>query len=410
MAEKVIKVVELFAGVGGFRVGLERSSNAYKTVWANQWEPGKVAQYAFDCYAAHFGKSKNHVNEDISLVKNQVPSHDLLVGGFPCQDYSVASTGAKGIEGKKGVLWWEINDIVRERRPSYVLLENVDRLIKSPTAQRGRDFGIILRCLSDLGYAVEWRVINAAEYGNAQRRRRIFIFAYNERTPIYQSLLNRLQSNSENVLFDWLYENGFYAPAFPLQESRNPSKRTVSSITGKDYKTLADVSDSFKAPFYNSGVMIKGHIFSEDLMPKGVPPIPLKEIRQKEPVAERFFINGSLEKWEYLKGSKKIPRIGPNGNAYVFSEGGMCFPDDIEKPARTMLTSESSINRSTHVIEDAETGRLRLLTPLECERLNGFDDDWTNTGMPERIRYFTMGNALIVPVITKIGNRLLEIL
>ncbi len=184
-------VCELFAGVGGFRKGLESSSEDWKTVWANQWEPGKKNQHAYNCYINHFGNSENHVNEDIGKIdKNDIPNHNLLVGGFPCQDYSVASTGAKGIEGKKGVLWWQIRDILETKSPKFVLLENVDRLLKSPSSQRGRDFGVILACFNDLGYSVEWRVINAAEYGFAQRRRRIFIFATKNTTNYYNELNN----------------------------------------------------------------------------------------------------------------------------------------------------------------------------------------------------------------------------
>lgn len=170
-------VCELFAGVGGFRIGLEKADNNWDTVWANQWEPGKKTQHAFDCYVTHFGKKDNYINEDIaSIDKATIPDHNLLVGGFPCQDYSVARTGAKGMEGKKGVLWWQIRDILETKQPKFVLLENVDRLLKSPANQRGRDFGVILACFNDLGYTVEWRVINAAEYGFAQRRRRTFYF------------------------------------------------------------------------------------------------------------------------------------------------------------------------------------------------------------------------------------------
>lgn len=185
-------VCELFAGVGGFRVGLEKSDSNWETVWANQWEPGKKSQYAFECYVSHFGENNNYINEDISNIdKKGIPNHNLLVGGFPCQDYSVARTGAKGMEGKKGVLWWQIRDILETKQPKFVLLENVDRLLKSPANQRGRDFGVILACFNDLGYSVEWRVINAAEYGFAQRRRRTFIFAYKNDTNYSQDLKNQ---------------------------------------------------------------------------------------------------------------------------------------------------------------------------------------------------------------------------
>ncbi len=159
----VIRTVELFAGVGGSRLGLETASDRFHIVWANQWEPSMQDQYAFDRYVAHYGESKNHVCKDIALAKADIPDHDLLVGGFPCQDHSIAKKGSAGIEGPKGVLWWQIDDIVREKRPKYILLENVDRSIRSPAKQRGRDFSIILRCLYGKGYAVEWRVINAAD-------------------------------------------------------------------------------------------------------------------------------------------------------------------------------------------------------------------------------------------------------
>ena len=195
---------ELFAGVGGFRVGLEESDSNWKTVWANQWEPSRKSQYAFECYVSHFGKNKNYINEDIaSIDKNDIPDHNLLVGGFPCQDYSVARSGAKGMEGKKGVLWWQIRDVLEAKSPKFVLLENVDRLLKSPASQRGRDFGVILACFNDLGYTVEWRVINAADYGFAQRRRRTFIFATNDK-KVQKQLYGK--KNPDEILFN----SGFF--------------------------------------------------------------------------------------------------------------------------------------------------------------------------------------------------------
>ena len=407
-----VKVVELFAGVGGFRAGLEAQSSRFQTVWANQWEPGKKTQYAFDCYVRHFGASDAYIAQDIALVKGQVPDHDLLVGGFPCQDYSVAHTGAQGIEGKKGVLWWDINDIVKRCKPSYVLLENVDRLLKSPSNQRGRDFGVILRCFADADYAVEWRVINAADYGQAQRRRRTFIFAYHKRTPLYKKLTETvsLRCKNQQPWFDWMSKDGFFPGAFPVQATRAPKKQTFEALGKSEYEDLAVLSASFKAPFYNAGLMLKGRFYTEELTPHAKKAKTLESIRLDTPVDPRYYLNGSTEKWTYLKGAKKIDRVKPNGEPYQFSEGGMCFPDDLKKPSRTMLTSESTVNRSSHVIQDAVSGRLRLLTPVECERLNGFPDDWTNTGMPERARYFTMGNALVVPLVTKMGKRILEIL
>ncbi len=390
-------VCELFAGVGGFRLGLEKSNKDWNTVWANQWEPGRKSQHAFDCYCTHFGFSENHVNKNISDIdKNTIPNHNLLVGGFPCQDYSVARTGATGINGKKGVLWWDIRDILEAKQPSFVLLENVDRLLKSPAKQRGRDFGVILTCFNQLGYNVEWRVINAAEYGFAQRRRRTFIFAYKNTT----NFSNRIETTYAHP--ECIFNNiGFFAHTFKIHGiSRDEINST--QLTETD---LASVSEKFSYDFGNSGFMCNGTIYTCDTVPISENPTLLKDILNKN-VDERFYLGDNLDKWKYLKGAKKIERTSKTGHTYTFSEGPIAFPDPIDKPARTMLTSESSLNRSTHVIEDPETKQLRLITPMEAERIQGFNDDWTNTGMPEKFRYFCMGNALVVGLITRMGNHL----
>lgn len=412
----MIRVCELFAGVGGFRVGLEKSSNDYKFVWANQWEPGKKSQHAYDCYVSHFGK-ENHVNIDIGEVdKKEIPDHDLLVGGFPCQDYSVARTGAKGMQGVKGVLWWQIREILKVKQPRFVLLENVDRLLKSPSKQRGRDFGVMLACFNELGYSVEWRVINAAEYGFGQRRRRVFIFAVKNGT----SYSNKIDKKN---LRNWLHKDGFFVEQFPIQSVNGADDNGQMTFTLEnkkidceqlimEYGDIVDISDNFKMDFRNSGIMTNGLIYTEKTEPAFNGKITLLKDLLETDVDEKFYLDGDeekLEKWKYLKGAKKIPRTSKTGHEYVFSEGALAFPDPIDRPARTMLTSESSVNRSSHVVEDSQTGRLRLLTPMEAERINGFDDDWTNTGMPQKFRYFCMGNALVVGLVTKMGNSIKDI-
>ena len=135
-------------------------------------------------------------------------------------------------------------------------------------------------------------------------------------------------------------------------------------------------------------------------------PILLGSVLQSN-VDEKYYITTEkMAKWTYMKGAKKIPRKSANGHEYVFSEGPIAFPDPWDRPSRTMLTSEGTLNRSTHVVSDPGTGRLRLLTPVETERLQGFDDGWTDTGMPPRMRFFCMGNALVVPMITRMGKTL----
>ena len=397
------RVCELFAGVGGCRLGLDRLHSGWETVWFSQWEPGAKTQWAYDCYVQHFGDSEDingelHNCEDISTVeKSTIPDHTLLVGGFPCQDYSVAHTLAtsKGIEGKKGVLWWQIRDTIIAKQPPFCLLENVDRLLRSPSKQRGRDFGVMLASFAEQGYSVEWRVVNAAQYGAAQKRRRTFIFAYKENTVYHNRMV---QFDAEEIIT----KHGFMAQAFPISDHEN-FKMTVLP------NDIVEVSDNFKFDFEKSGFMRNGEITTVKVVEAEEQPTLLGQIVQGG-VDEKYYITSEkMSKWVYLKGAKKIPRKSATGHEYMFSEGPIAFPDPWDRPGRTMLTSESTLNRSTHVVCDAKTGRLRLLTPIETERLQGFDDDWTNTGMPDRMRYFCMGNALVVPMITRMGRVLDDI-
>lgn len=407
-------VVELFAGVGGFRVGLNQiksidkhgraiENNNFKFVWANQWEPSTKIQSAFDCYIKRFGESDKHVNKDIATVDAlEIPKHSLLVGGFPCQDYSVARTksGEKGIQGKKGVLWWEILRILETKKPPFVLLENVDRLLKSPANQRGRDFGIMLNTLSNLNYGVEWRVINAAEYGHPQRRRRVFIFAFHNSTKYYKNIINFEHQEILN-------NTGLFAQQFPIKSLEKIKSESIFP----GYKNLVKFSDNFKFNFETSGILLENLLTTAKYHAKISHKFQLRRLLLKEITDEKYYLSEKqIEKFSFLKNSKKIPRKKPDGSNYFYSEGKMSFPDNLDSPGRTMLTSEGSINRSTHVVEDLTTKKMRILTPIECERLNQFPDNWTDTGMADSKRYFMMGNALVCGVITKLGVSLSNII
>ena len=401
-----IKVVELFAGVGGFRIGLEGASDDYDTIWNNQWEPSTIHQDASLVYKARFG-SKGHCNKDINTVLTEdIPNHDLMVGGFPCQDYSVASTLSRsgGIEGKKGVLWWQIYRILNEKgdnRPKYLFFENVDRLLGSPAKQRGRDFAIILASLADLGYIVEWRVINAAEYGMPQRRRRTYIVGYHNDSPI---------ASKVRKLKDWVLYDGVMAKAFPFRVK--DKTRSEFDIIG----TIKEVSDNFNkdgkaSPWGNAGVMQDRHIYSVDAEPvyEG-PTMNLGGIVVDESfVPEEFFITqDDVAKWEYEKGAKKIERTSKEGFKYVFSEGGMAFPDSLDKPSRTIITGEggAAASRFKHVVI-TPSGRYRRLIPLELERLNMFPDNHTyHPDVTDGRRAFLMGNALVCGIVQQVGKSL----
>lgn len=404
MTKSTLNVVELFAGVGGFRLGLEKANaEIFKTVWANQWEPSRKVQHAFECYKRNFVTGiDEYSNTDISKVPESNINKwgiDVLVGGFPCQDYSVARSlnNEKGLEGKKGVLFWEIKRMIEHSHPKYVLLENVDRLLKSPSKQRGRDFAVMLATFRDLNYIVEWRVVNAAEVGGVQKRRRIFIFAYKNHLDFAQK---QKKFTPDKVVF----KEGFFAKTFPVK--KEPYKNRVNTIELP--KDLVEISDTFAHEFHPAGIMIDGNVFTAHTEILNEKFTPLKEILQDEvEVDESFYLTEEqIMKFAYLRGPKKIERTSAEGFKYIFSEGGMSPTDEINGPGRTMLTSEGTTNRSTHIVEI--NGRKRFLTPVECERLNGFPTNWTE-GMPNRMRYFCMGNALVVDLIEKMGETILKI-
>jgi DNA (cytosine-5)-methyltransferase 1 len=401
---------ELFAGVGGFRLGLEK--HGWKAVFSNQWEPGTKAQHASDVYVYRFGQD-GHSNVDIEKLVDEyefnsnesaLPDVDLLVGGFPCQDYSVAKSlgSSHGLAGKKGVLWWQILRIVSLKKPRMLFLENVDRLLKSPASQRGRDFAVMLASLADEGYSVEWRVVNAADYGFPQRRRRVFIVARLEGTAFEPELSQKT-----------LVSSGAIAKALPVEA--NLGEHRIFAIDGD----LPGISDTFnvggkQSPFLNAGVMNGRDVFTANTSPLDFPLAGLETVLVPDAeVPDSFFIEeSSIPDWEWHKGAKRIERVSSSGHKYVYSEGKMSFPDDSSLPSRTILTGEggSSASRFKHVIR-ADSGGFRRLLPIELERLNGFPDDWTRwTGegleATAARRAFFMGNALVVGVVEKIGEQL----
>jgi DNA (cytosine-5)-methyltransferase 1 len=395
-----LKVIELFAGVGGFRLGLQ--DHGFETVWSSQWEPKRRVQHASDCYIRHFG-DKGHSNRDIASVSiEDIPDHDLLVGGFPCQDYSVATTKAQGINGKKGVLWWEIDRIVRAKLPKYLLLENVDRLLRSPTHQRGRDFGILLGCLAEFGYRVEWRALNAADYGFPQKRRRTFIFAAHESTPWGAKMAERGGHPTYNS------RDGFFGAAFPVRE-RPVLIDDPREADAEILPSLQETSDQFRADFCNAGVMVDGVIWTSPVSPAPASLRTLRDILEPKVDAKYIVPDIHVPKWRYLKGAKAEERMTKDGFTYRYTEGGIPFPDNLDSPSRTLITNEGGVSpsRFKHIIQDPKTSKFRVLTPVECERLNGFPAGWT-AGMPERWRYFCMGNALVVGLVDRMGARLAE--
>ncbi|MDC3399824.1 DNA (cytosine-5-)-methyltransferase [Schleiferiaceae bacterium] len=440
----MLTVIELFAGVGGFRLGLEgwkgkSASSEYKTplkrnfdvIWSNQWEPSTKTQHANAVYESRWPKA-NHCGKNIEdVIDNKfslIPDHDLLVGGFPCQDYSVATSlkNSKGLVGNKGVLWWSIYNIIakkKNKKPKYLFLENVDRLLSSPAKQRGRDFAVMLSCLYEQGYAVEWKIINAADYSMPQRRRRVYIIAYHKSSDLYA----KMKALSPK---DLITHSGIISSAF------NVSMVMPEQVSeGKISKKFNEVSSDFNkegrlSPFYNSGIMFEGRYYSVKTAAVKTAKYPLKRVLQSEDVDKSFYIdknakvkfesieqidgstidiNNQWDKWRYLKGKKNQWKINKtSGYRYKYGEGKMIFPDSLDEPSRTIITGEggSTPSRFKHVIEESE-GVYRRLAPIELERLNMFPDNHTeHEEISDVKRAFFMGNALVVGVVEKIGNSL----
>jgi DNA (cytosine-5)-methyltransferase 1 len=324
---------------------------------------------------------------------------------------------ADGIVGKKGVLWWQIERWVRHFKPTYLFLENVDRLLKSPTHQRGRDFAVMLSCLALLGYEVEWRVINAADYGFPQKRRRVFIVA------------RHVSVVTEHVEpLGWLLKTGILAKScpvatrMPLQTNLVLDERICSRLhrgglaldpgaVSRDFNLTQDGQSVFR----NAGYMRDGDVWSFDVEPRFTGRrLRLRDVLEPEPdVPDEYRVKGpELAKWKYLKGPKRERRVHPRtGFEYLYTEGGIPFPDPVNEPARTILTGEGgrTPSRFKHLIAPTGGRRYRRLTPTELERLNGFPDGWTDTGMPSGRRAFCMGNALVVGIVRRIGKQIVAI-
>ena len=410
MSKSKIKVVDLFAGVGGFHLGLSRASNQYEVVWANQYEPSRKNQFAYNIYKKNFPKTPIS-NEDIKKInKDEIPDMDLLVAGFPCQDYSVATSGAKGIEGQKGVLWWEIHEVLLKKKPNYMLLENVYRLLTSPgiKKQPGRDFGIILRTLSELGYGVSWKMINAADYGYPQRRRRTFIFAFRKGTNFYDDIYNIAREDNNKI-------ERFIKNMVPF--SSTMSNKLVTNIQNVDLNLIESLEEfskkfSFKNGFKKTGIMIDGRVFMTDYIPESRKETTIGELLISAINNKDLYLSSEeIEKFKKQKKGFQTVKTSRTGHKYQYGMGSMQFPDPIDKPARTIVTSESTVSRMTHVIKDPGNNRLRVLSPVETERINTFPDGWTELeGVIDSNRYFTMGNALVVDLVKEIGEEMLKII
>ena len=417
-----MKFIELFGGVGGFRVGLESADSEFKCVWSNQYEPSTPnVQSAADVYRYHFG-DKTLSNVDINEVLNDnhnIPDFDLLTAGFPCQDFSVAQSLAtsKGLEGAKGNMWYKILEVIDRKNPQYCLFENVNRLLQSPAMERGRDFAFILASLNERGYTVEWMVVDASEYGFPQRRKRVFFFCYkNKNFSILtnEGLLRKTFSFTRNNLdsIDLPFHLGDGSPEDIFKLFNPAPKGTLSAYKYKSPKKFNNygicknkeyTTFDFE-PLFNGKKQLLGDILLKDKL-----------------IDSKFFVSeNDLEKWKKHKFGGEFQRESKSGFKYNIKIGKMSLYDELNEPSRTILTAEggNSASRSKHLIKGS-SDQSRRLTPIELERLNMFPDNFTKYGKDKQgnvyklldtKRAFLMGNALVVGCAKKIGKELIQIM
>ena len=420
-----MKFIELFAGVGGFRIGLSKADKVFDCVWANQWEPATKVQHAANVYRYHFG-DKDLSNTDINDVikeNHPIPNHDLLTAGFPCQDFSVAHTVAwsKGLEGKKGNLWYSILDVIDKKNPRYCLFENVNRLLLSPALERGRDFAYILASLNDRGYAVEWLVVDASKYGFPQKRKRVFFLCSKKGTKTYQDLKKGKEgvlkntfpftSKEQTIHLSSHIGDGSLDTVFKKFNPPPKGKKIYGSFTYKSPKKFFDYGTCIDReyvtyniiPYYRGKYTLLGDII----------------VKEDNSIPKEYFVNKTdLKKWKEAKFGGVFSRKSKEGFEYKISIGKMSLDDSLNEPSRTILTGEGgkAASRTKHLIK-THSGQYRRLLPTELEKLNMFPDSFTEFGkekdgteynLLDSRRAFLMGNALVTGCVKQIGKVLLN--
>jgi DNA (cytosine-5)-methyltransferase 1 len=258
----------------------------------------------------------------------------------------------------------------------------------------------MLKTLGDAGYAIEWRVVNAAEYGFPQRRIRVFIVA----TKVSKG--RKLKSPEEVIS-----KTGILARALPIEKLDSPIKEVsladeVGQISSRFNKSGGS------SPFYSAGYYVDGTAYTIKVQAKLASNSEVlgDVIEPDSKVPKEYWVQEKrLKEWKYLKGAKSIKRTHKgSGVTYNYAEGKMAFPDLLSNPSRTILTGEGGTtpSRFKHIIKTKKG--YRRLTPVELERLNGFPDDWTKFDasrkqVSDAKRAFFMGNALVIGLIEKVG-------
>lgn len=353
-----MKFVSLFAGIGGFDLALERLG--LECVYAND-----IDKYCKIIYDRHFEtKLDTRSIKDVSTT--EIPEHDLLVGGFPCQAFSIAGK-RRGFEDIRGTLFFDVARILRDKRPRYFILENVKGLL---THDGGKTFSTILEILSGLGYEFEWCVYNSKDFGVPQNRERIYIVGH-----------TREETGSEILP---LRESG---PQY--DESEDETRKNGERIRGQNISATIDANYYKGAGSNRQMIQVVGSLSSE------------KWDKFHESNRRVYSPDGISPIIPTSAGGGHLPKI----LTVIQDVRGMNKKSQNGKGYRDSQTSYTIDTKATQGI--LKEGMIRRLTPIECERLQGFPDNWTE-GVSDTQRYKMCGNAVTVNVVSYVAGKLLR--
>lgn len=363
----------MFCGIGGFRLGLERASPEFETVWAND-----IDRYACQVYRKHWDDGVLHEGDIRQVVATEIPDHDLLTAGFPCQSFSVAGK-RKGLQDDRGTMFFEVVRVAAAKRPPLLLLENVKGLLFN---DGGRTFAHILHKLGNLGYWLEWQVLNSKRFGVPQNRERVFVVGH-------------LGGEGSEAVFP--LEEGFALSDQTNHGERGEEEVQAEVFSAVDTRTgaLRCGGEPYIVDIFNQSARRDQHAAGA-LKAEGVSKTSL----------------GTAVMVHALYPRTGDPRQGGVGQISRVNES---FALDAHNSMAVQVVA-NCVDSTGWLREMGrhEVGRhgltdyrIRRLTPTECERLQGFPDGWTE-GVSDTQRYKLLGNAVTTNVIESLGQRILE--
>lgn len=388
-----MKYIELFAGIGGFRYGLEKVGQfqqkmeqsrgsgdiegiegkpQFTCVYANEWD-----KYACQIYRKNFGNKELHEGDIRTIPAESIPNHDLLVGGFPCQAFSIAGK-RKGFGDTCGTLFFEICRIVEEKKPNLLLLENVKGLLNH---DGGNTFRIILNSLSELGYDCEWEVLNSKNFGVPQNRERVFIVGH--------------------------FRGTSGGKVFPIGEG----SKEVNELCGQQTGAITARRGSAKS---DGDYIVEGNRKTQELEYIGAVMSEQnqkwlndgKELSRNFPQGQRVYSKNGIASTI----ARNAGGLGGKTGLYMINSKGKTHQQDLLQDSNGVSRSilAGTHGSTPHLLKTImPNNKIRRLTPIECERLQGFPDGWTE-GVSDTQRYKCLGNAVTTNVITEIGKKILK--